>query len=124
MNTKETQQVMENNEQYMSLYSYRGQASKQSGLGREVNTAAKAKRIKIVYEQLPEALQTKEFTSVATYPVSFLDEYFGKEPAAGTPPNNLTELYQRLVNLEMQFNQLVKKLDTVIIEESYDDLPF
>ena len=115
---------MESNEQYMSLYTYRGQASKQSGLGREVNAAAKAKRIKIVYEPLPEALQTTEFTSVATYPVSFLDEYFGKEPTPAAPLNNLTELHQRLINLETQFAQLVKRLDTLIIQEEHDDLPF
>ena len=94
MNTKETRQVMESNEQYMSLYSYRGQASKQSGLGREVNAAAKAKRIKIVYEQLPEALQTKEFTSVATYPVSFLDEYFGKK---------LFDIFNKIYILSLKF---------------------
>jgi hypothetical protein len=115
---------MSSNEQYKSLYDYRGQASRQSGLGKQVNDAAKAKGIKIIYEPLPEHLVREEYKTVATYPVSFLDEYFGNESKPEVSSATRGDILQRLVDLETQFKQLSAKIDTLITKETYDDLPF
>jgi hypothetical protein len=108
----------------MSLFEFRGTAARQSGLGKEVNTAAKAKGVAIVYQPLPEHLQKPEFKSVATYPVSFLNEYFGVQ---STPTMTLTleELSEKLNALERQFTELLQKLE-INTTNSYDDddLPF
>jgi hypothetical protein len=115
---------MSSNEQYKSLYDYRGQASRQSGLGKQVNDAAKAKGIKIIYEPLPEHLVREEYKTVATYPVSFLDEYFGNESKPEVSSATRGDILQRLVDLETQFKQLSAKIDTLIMKEIHDDLSF
>jgi hypothetical protein len=115
---------MMSNDQYKSLYDYRGQASRQTGLGKQVNDAAKAKGIKIIYEPLPEHLVREEYKMVATYPVSFLDEYFGNEAKPEVSSATRGDILQRLVDLETQFKQLSNKIDTLITKETYDDLPF
>ena len=115
------------NDQYMSLYNYRGSASKQSGLGKEVYAAAKAKGVYVKYEDLPSPLQSTEYARVATYPVSFLDEYFNApaKPESTEPVAvDLQHIYERLVSIETQFATLLKKLETHITIEEDDDLPF
>jgi hypothetical protein len=115
---------MSSSEQYKSLYDYRGQASRQTGLGKQVNDAAKAKGIKIIYEPLPEHLVREEYKMVATYPVTFLDEYFGNESKPEVSSATRGDILQRLVDLETQFKQLSAKIDTLIMKEIHDDLPF
>jgi hypothetical protein len=109
-----------NNETYVSLYNYKGQATRMSGIGKLVYAAAKAKGITIIYEQLPEHKQTKEYPAVATYPVSFLDEYFEVKP-------ELELLTERVTMLETKVAILLKyaesTLTTTVVEDD-DDLPF
>ena len=109
-------------EQYASLYSYRGTASRESGIGKLVYAAAKAKGITIIYEQLPEHKQTKEYPAVATYPVSFLNEYFEVKPKT-----ELELLTERVTMLETKVAILLKytesTLTTTVVEDD-DDLPF
>jgi len=119
---------MKNDDKYMSLYDYRGTASRQTGLGKDVYAAAKAKGIYVKYEDLPETLQKSEYARVATYPVSFLDEYFDKPTTITTtttpPQSDLMYLLERLEALERQFAEVMKKLETPITIEDDDDLPF
>jgi hypothetical protein len=124
------------NEQYVSLYDYRGQSSRETGLGQKVYAAAKEKNIHVIYADLPAERQREEFNRVATYPISFLDEYFGKEtptvlvatspPPSDLvypPPSDLVYLLGRLEALEKQFAELINKLElNTTIED--DDLPF
>jgi hypothetical protein len=117
---------MMSNDQYKSLYDYRGQASRQSGLGKQVNDAAKAKGIKIIYEPLPEHLVREEYKMVATYPVSFLDEYFGNESKPDVSSATQADIMQRLLKLEQQVAELLKYTQQHVtnINEYDDDLPF
>ena len=120
---------MKSNEEYISLFDYRGQASRQTGLGREVYRKAREKGIKIIYVDLPEPYQKPEFNKIATYPVSFLDEYFGKEPEkpAVEPVTDLKDLLRRLYDLEVKFLEVSRRLDAINIAVSNtedDDLPF
>lgn len=107
-------------EQYSSLFNYKGQATRMSGIGKQVYAAAKAKGITIIYEQLPIERQTKDYPAVATYPVSFLDEYFEAK-------TELELLKDRVTLLETQVTILLKyaesTLTTTVVEED-DDLPF
>ena len=109
-----------NNETYVSLYNYKGQATRMSGIGKKVYAAAKAKGIVIIYEQLPIERQTKDYPAVATYPVSFLDEYFKAK-------TELELLNDRVTLLETQVTILLKyaesTLTTTVVEDD-DDLPF
>ena len=132
MNTNETQQVMKSNEQYVSLYDYRGQSSRETGIGQKVYNAAKEKGIHVIYADLPAERQREEYNRVATYPITFLDEYFGKEtptvqPATTPPSSDLIYLLGRLEAIEKQFAELIKKLDNVTNSNEHDtddDLPF
>jgi hypothetical protein len=135
MNTNEIQQVMENNEQYMSLYEYKGHGSRQSGLGKQVNSAAKAAGIKIIYRPLPEHLVQKEYKSVATYPVSFLDKYFDYFDAPATTSTDQTKpidsdfvnLLDRVEKLEQKLTKLLTMNNNYVTnsnEYDDDDLPF
>jgi hypothetical protein len=109
-----------NNETYVSLYNYKGQPTRISGIGKQVYAAAKAKGINIVYEQLPEHKQTKEYPSVATYPMSFLDEYFEVKPKT-----ELELLTERVTMLETQVALLLKLPESAAeLVEDDDDLPF
>lgn len=117
------------NEQYVSLYDYRGQSSRDSGLGQKVYNAAKEKGIHVIYADLPEERQREEYNRVATYPIAFLDEYFGKttqttQVASTLPQTDLIYLLTRLDALEKQFAELLKKLETNTIITDDDDLPF
>jgi hypothetical protein len=121
------------NEQYVSLYDYSGSTSRQSGIGQQVYNAAKEKGIHVIYTDIPEALRTSEYNRVATYPKSFLDEYFGKTTSnIKSDISTLTfkELYDRLVALEDQFAELIKKLEPKTQQnvtnsnERDDELPF
>lgn len=129
---------MKSNEQYVSLYDYRGKGSRESGLGQKVYESAKEKGIHVIYQDLPPDLSRPEYNRVATYPISFLDEYFGKETPTviemkPTPPRDYTSpapkdliyLLGRLESLEKQFAELIKKLDNVTNSNGNDDdLPF
>jgi signal recognition particle subunit SEC65 len=133
MNTNEIQQVMENNEQYMSLYEYKGHGSRQSGLGKQVNSAAKAAGIKIIYRPLPEHLVQQQYKSVATYPKSFLDAYFGIviDTTQNQALQSLKEIKEKIKELTLQLDETINKLginDTNSYERNdepdEDDLPF
>ena len=123
---------MKSNEQYMSLYDYRGQASRESGLGQKVYEAAKEKNIHVIYQDLPPDLSRPEYNRVATYPKSFLDEYFGKTTPSDTfaselAHSDLVYLIGRLEALEKKFAEAIKKLETNVadnIKSVDDDLPF
>jgi hypothetical protein len=123
---------MKSNDQYMSLYDYSGKASRESGLGQKVYEAAKSKNIHVIYQDLPPDLSRPEYNRVATYPKSFLDEYFGKTTPGDTFASELAQadlryLLERLYSLENKFDELIKKLDTNVtnsVESVDDDLPF
>ena len=107
-------------ETYVSLYNYKGQPTRISGIGKKVYAAAKAKGINIVYEQLPVEKQTAEYPSVATYPISFLDEYFEVKPKT-----DLELLTERVTMLETQVALLLKQTESPAeLVEDDDDLPF
>jgi hypothetical protein len=116
---------MKSNDQYMSLYDYSGKASRESGLGQKVYEAAKEKNIHVIYQDLPPDLSRPEYNRVATYPKSFLDEYFGVE----TVNTNISieDVYSQLIELNQKFDQLISKLEpnvTNSVEPVDDDLPF
>ena len=116
---------MKSNEQYMSLYDYRGLSSRETGLGQKVYEAAKKKDVHVIYTDLPEDRATPEYNRVATYPKSFLDEYFGVE----TVNTNISieDVYSQLIELNQKFDQLISKLEpnvTNSVEPVDDDLPF
>lgn len=119
------------NDQYVSLYDYRGQSSRETGIGQKVYNAAKEKGIHVIYADLPAERQREEYNRVATYPIAFLDEYFGKttqptQVAPTLPQTDLIYLLGRLEALEKQFAELIKKLDNVTNSNGNDDddLPF
>ncbi len=113
---------MKNVDPYLSVYEYTGKPASYNGIGREVNEAAQKASIKTVWKDLPEEMQRENYKQVATYPKSFLDKHFGNAPAIHT----LDQVYQKLVELEDKFNQLITKLDNNVthINEPDDDLPF
>jgi hypothetical protein len=121
---------MNSNDQYASLYDYRGQASRETGLGQKVYAAAKEKSIHVIYQDLPAERQREDYNRVATYPISFLDEYFGKTTTTTTtttpPQSDLIYLLGRLEALEKQFAEVIKKLETNVTNsyDDVDDLPF
>jgi hypothetical protein len=107
-------------EQYSSLYNYKGESTRATGIGKQVYAAAKAKGITIIYEDLPEHKQTAEYPAVATYPISFLDAYFKAK-------TELVLLNERVTFLETQVTILLKyaesTLTTTVVDDD-DDLPF
>ena len=111
-------------EQYSSVFNYKGQATRMSGIGKLVYAAAKEQGINVIYETLPIEKQTKEYPSIATYPISFLDEYF----SVNKPKTELELLTDRVTFLETQVEILLKNIDpkltTIIVEAETDDLPF
>jgi len=113
---------MKSNEQYMSLYDYRGQASKESGLGKTVYEAAKKKDVHVIYQDLPPDLSRPEYNRVATYPKWFLDDYFGVDTDV-----SIEDVYSQLVELKKKFDELISKLEpnvTNSVESVDDELPF
>jgi len=122
MNTNETQQVMVVNDPYLSVYEYTGKPSGYNNVGKEVNEAAQKANVKVVWRDLPEDMQRENYKRIATYPTSFLDKHFGNAPAIHT----LDQVYQKLVELEDKFNQLITKLNINVTNtnEHDDDLPF
>ena len=131
MNMKETQQVMENNETYVSLFEYLGKGSGGTNIGREVTAEAIKRGIDIKWRMLPKEAQRPEYTQVQLYPISFLDSYFvnSTNPEIDRTPlvrrSELIKLQQRLQELEAKFDSVIKKLDvpTTKLEDDYD-LPF
>lgn len=132
MNMKETQQVMENNnETYLSLFEYLGKGSGGSNIGREVTAEAVKQGIEIKWRMLPKEAQKPEYSQVQLYPVSFLDEYFATKPEMDLTPivrrSSLIQIYQRLEELESKFEILLKKLENNVTNSNEyhdDDLPF
>lgn len=133
MNTKETQQVMENNETYVSLFEYLGKGSGGTNIGREVTAEAVKQGIDIKWRTLPKEAQRPEYTQVQIYPISFLDSYFANDPTVGTVEidrtplvrrSELLKLQQRLQELEAKFDAVIKKLDVPTKLEDDYDLPF
>jgi hypothetical protein len=130
MNTKETQQVMENNETYVSLFEYLGKGSGGTNTGREVTAEAIKQGIEIKWRMLPKEVQKPEYTQVQLYPISFLDSYFANDtnPEIDRTPlvrrSELIKLQQRLEKLELMFQDVIKKLDVPIKLEDDYDLPF
>lgn len=130
MNTKEIQQVMENNETYLSLFEYLGKGSGGTNTGREVTAEAVKRGIEIKWRMLPKEVQKPEYTQVQLYPISFLDSYFGNNTNLEmdrTPlvrRSELLKLQQRLEALESMFQDVIKKLDVPTKLEDDYDLPF
>ena len=130
MNTKETQQVMENNETYVSLFEYLGKGSGGTNTGREVTAEAIKQGIEIKWRMLPKEVQKPEYTQVQLYPISFLDSYFANDtnPEIDRTPlvrrSELLKLQQRLEALESMFQDVIKKLDVPTKLEDDYDLPF
>lgn len=127
---------MKNNETYVSLYEYTGRAGNaENGLGRRVNRRAIEQKIEIRYRDIPMPSRTKEFSSVCTYPISFLNEYFA-EHKSDLPDNSafvrrteLLKVLQRIEELEANINilnNLIEKEQNVTNkhDSSNDDLPF
>jgi len=119
---------MNSNDQYVSLYDYRGQTSRETGLGQKVYEAAKEKGVHVIYHDLPEDRSKPEYNRVATYPKSFLDEYFGKSTDTNASTVSIEDVYRKLVELKEQFDQLISKLETNVTNSNEpiddDDLPF
>jgi hypothetical protein len=137
MNTKETQQVMENNETYVSLFEYLGKGSGGTNIGREVTAEAVKQGIDIKWKTLPKEAQKPEYTQVQIYPLAFLDEYFGNMDNANNIDvdrsplvrrSALIEIQKRFETLEAKFEQLIKKLETNVTNSNEPnddyDLPF
>ena len=115
---------MKSNDQYVSLYDYTGKGSRETGLGKKIYDAAKEKGVHVIYTDIPEERQREEYNRVATYPKSFLDEYFGKTSDSSI---TLEYVHEKLLELKEQFDQLVAKLEPNVassIEPVDDDLPF
>lgn len=118
---------MKNKEEYISLYDYTGEATRETGKGRDVYNAAKKCGIQVIYKDLPEDRQRENYTRVATYPRSFLDEYFGVQTEPATMnPSNYRELELRIIALEQKIKQLDQQntLNVTNNNEYDDDLPF
>jgi hypothetical protein len=115
-----------NNEQYVSLYDYRGSTSNGSGLGKKVYEAAKEKGVHVIYHDLPEDRSKPEYNRVATYPKSFLDEYFGVAPndALETRIVSLETKVQHLENIVAEITKTPIKYVTNSNEHDDDYLPF
>lgn len=132
MNMKETQQVMENNETYVSLFEYLGKGSGGTNTGREVTAEAVKQGIEIKWRMLPKEAQRPEYTQVQLYPVSFLDKYFANKPDMDLSPivrrSALVQIHQRLEELELKFKLLLNKLETNVTNsneyDADDELPF
>ena len=133
MNTKETQQVMkDNNETYISLFEYLGKGSGGSNIGREVTAEAVKQGIEIKWRMLPKEVQKPEYSQVQLYPISFLDEYFATKPEMDLTPivrrSALKQIYERLEDLELKFKTLLDKLETNVNNsnepDTDDELPF
>ena len=133
MNTKETQQVMkDNNETYISLFEYLGKGSGGSNIGREVTAEAVKQGIEIKWRMLPKEVQKPEYSQVQLYPISFLDEYFATKPEMDLTPivrrSALKQIYERLEDLELKFKTLLDKLETNVTNsnepDTDDELPF
>ena len=118
---------MKNKEEYISLYDYTGEATGQNGKGRDVYNVAKSKGIQVIYKDLPEERQRENYTRVATYPRSFLDDYFGvqTEPTA-TNTVDLTSLMRRLDAVERKNLELERRISALsqTVTVTDDDLPF
>ena len=127
---KETQQVMENNETYVSLFEYLGKGSGGTNTGREVTAEAVKRGIEIKWRMLPKEVQKPEYTQVQLYPISFLDSYFGNNtnPEMDRTPlvrrSELLKLQERLQELEAKFDAVIKQLNVPTKIEDDDDLPF
>ena len=116
---------MKSNEQYISLYDYSGSATRLTGLGKKVYDTAKEKGVRVIYTDLPEDRSTPEYNRVATYPIWFLDEYFGK--TSDTVNVSIETVYSQLVELKQKFDELISKLEpnvTNSVESIDDELPF
>ena len=133
MNTKEIQQVMKSEEQYISLYEYLGKGSGGTNTGREVTAEAIKRGIDIKWRTLPKEAQRPEYTQVQIYPLSFLDDYFGNTDNANnievdrTPfvrRSELIKIQKRLEDLEAKFAEVIKKLEIPTKLEDDYDLPF
>jgi hypothetical protein len=133
MNTKETQQVMKSEDQYISLYEYLGKGSGGTNTGREVTAEAIKRGIDIKWRTLPKEAQRPEYTQVQIYPLSFLDDYFGNVDNANnievdrTPivrRSELIKIQKRLEDLEAKFAEVIKKLEIPTKLEDDYDLPF
>ena len=132
MNTNETQQVMENNETYVSLFEYLGKGSGGTNTGREVTAEAVKQGIEIKWRILPKEAQRPEYTQVQLYPVSFLDKYFASKPEMDLSPivrrSALVQIHKRLEELELKFKLLLNKLETNVTNsneyDADDELPF
>ena len=113
------------NDPYLSLYDYKGTASRQSGLGQKVYESAKEKGIHVIYSDIPEERQRPEYTRVATYPKSFLDEYFGVAPNDALE-NRIVSLETKVQHLEKIVAELTKTpINYVADSNEWDDeLPF
>jgi hypothetical protein len=133
MNTKETVQATVNNDTYVSLYEYLGKGSRDTGTGQLVSAEALKRGIKPQTKLLPKEMQRPEFSSVQTYPMSFLDEYFANNLEHDMTPvvrrSALTILQARIDTLEKNYAELIKLLPNATIELTAqdtqdDDLPF
>ena len=133
MNTKETVQATVNNDTYVSLYEYLGKGSRDTGTGQLVSAEALKRGIKPQTKLLPKEMQRPEFSSVQTYPMSFLDEYFANNLEHDMTPvvrrSALTILQARIDTLEKNYAELIKLLPNTPIELTAedtqdDDLPF
>jgi hypothetical protein len=132
MNTKETQQVMKNNDEtYISLFEYLGKGSGGSNIGREVTAEAIKRGIEIKWRVLPKEAQKPEYSQVQLYPVSFLDDFFATKPDMDLTPivrrSSLIQIYQRIEELESKIETLSKQIETNVTNSNEyhdDDLPF
>ena len=81
----------------------------------------KNKALMLYMNTLPIEKQTKEYPSIATYPISFLDEYFEAKTEVELLTDRVTFLETRV---EILLKNIDPKLTTIIVEADPDDLPF
>ena len=118
---------------YASLYEYLGRSTANNSEGLKVIEQAQERGIKLGYKLLPEALQTANYKSVATYPVEFLDSIYKRSDQVLARKDEIQELHDRIRDIESKLNKLISldiknKLDTLISPDTeikeIDDLPF
>ncbi len=108
--------------QYISLYDYLGRSTAKNKDGIQVAKLAEEQGIKLKYKMLPEAVQTDDYKSVATYPIDFLDTIYKRTDQVLVRRDEMNEVLRRINNLETKLEKLLNATNKH--EPDADDLPF
>ena len=108
--------------QYISLYEYLGRSTAKNKDGIQIAKLADEKGIKLKYKMLPEAIQTDDYKSVATYPIDFLDTIYKRADQVLVRKDEMMEVLGRVRDLEDKLNKLLNATNSN--GDDADDLPF